>query len=58
MTAAVSALAAILAFALLIGGLALGQVFGRPAIKGSCGGLACVRGTRCEGCMGVEENPK
>ncbi|MCR8725533.1 (Na+)-NQR maturation NqrM [Frigidibacter sp. ROC022] len=31
-------------------GLSLGVLFGRPPIKGSCGGLACVPGAACAGC--------
>ena len=35
---------------LAIGGLALGVMAGRPPIKGSCGGLACVKGIDCVTC--------
>ena len=35
---------------LSVAGLAIGLLFGRPPIKGSCGGLACLKETRCEGC--------
>ena len=35
---------------LAAGGLAVGLLFGRAPIKGSCGGLACRHGTGCEGC--------
>lgn len=35
---------------LSIAGLALGLLFGRGPIKGSCGGLACVEGADCEAC--------
>lgn len=32
------------------GGLAVGLFFGRPPIRGSCGGLACRKDTECDGC--------
>lgn len=35
---------------LSIGGLALGVIAGRPPIKGSCGGLACLKGVDCGAC--------
>lgn len=43
----------ILAFFLIllaIGGLALGVMVGRAPLKGSCGGLACVKGLDCGTC--------
>lgn len=43
----------IFAFAILLlsmGGLALGVMAGRKPIKGSCGGLACVKGIDCGAC--------
>ena len=36
----------LLAFA----GLSLGAIFGRPPIKGSCGGLSCIPGADCAAC--------
>lgn len=35
---------------LAIGGLAFGVMAGRPPIKGSCGGLACLKGVDCGAC--------
>lgn len=35
---------------LAIAGLSLGVMLGRPPIKGSCGGLACVPGVSCSAC--------
>ncbi len=43
----------ILTFAILlvaIAGLAVGVLAGRAPIKGSCGGLACVKGIDCGVC--------
>ena len=31
-------------------GLAVGLFFGRPPIRGSCGGLACRNDTNCDAC--------
>lgn len=31
-------------------GLALSVLFGRPPLRGSCGGLSCIEGIECEGC--------
>ncbi|MBW6418579.1 MULTISPECIES: (Na+)-NQR maturation NqrM [Celeribacter] len=33
-----------------VGGLALGSLFGRGPVKGSCGGMACLKDVACEGC--------
>lgn len=35
---------------LSVAGLAVGLLFGRAPIKGSCGGLACIDGGSCEAC--------
>jgi hypothetical protein len=43
----------IFAFAILLlamAGLALGVMAGRKPIKGSCGGLACIKGIDCGAC--------
>lgn len=43
----------IFAFAILllsVGGLAIGVMAGRKPIRGSCGGLACVKGFECGSC--------
>jgi hypothetical protein len=47
----VTILAAVFLVALAMGGLALGILLGREALKGSCGGIAC-RGA-CESCPGL-----
>ncbi len=43
----------LLAFAIIllaIGGLAIGVLFGRPPIKGSCGGVIASKGIDCGAC--------
>jgi hypothetical protein len=35
---------------LAICGLGLGVIVGRPPIKGSCGGLSCLKGIDCSTC--------
>lgn len=43
----------LLAFVLIllaIAGLAVGVLFGRPPLKGSCGGAACLKGIDCAAC--------
>ena len=37
-------------FALVAAGLAVGVMAGRGPLKGSCGGMACLKGEACEGC--------
>lgn len=31
-------------------GLGLGSLLGRGPVKGSCGGMACIKDIACEGC--------
>ncbi len=40
-------------------GLGLGSLLGRGPIKGSCGGMACLKDIACEGCphRKAEEKP-
>ena len=45
-------------FLLAIGGLAVGVLFGRPPIKGSCGGLNCITGVDCGGCRAARKARK
>lgn len=49
----------ILAATILLGlamlGLALGVLFGRPALKGSCGGIACAGA--CQACPNRDKDP-
>lgn len=35
---------------LSVAGLAIGVIMGRAPIKGSCGGLACIKDAGCAGC--------
>lgn len=37
-------------FLLAFGGLAIGVMAGRAPIKGSCGGLNCIKGVECGVC--------
>ena len=37
-------------------GLALGVIFGRAPLKGSCGGIACATGLSCRGCRKGEDH--
>lgn len=37
-------------FLLAAGGLGLGLMLGRGPLKGSCGGMACLKDVACEGC--------
>lgn len=46
--------AATLLAILAVGALALGVLFGRPALKGSCGGIAC--SGACHACPNREEH--
>ena len=41
---------AIVIFALVAAGLGLGLLVGRGPLKGSCGGMACLKDVACEGC--------
>lgn len=38
-------------FLLAGGGLALGVLFGRAPLRGSCGGLACHKAISCDACQ-------
>lgn len=41
----------VLAIFLLAGlGLGLGLMLGRGPLRGSCGGMSCVKGAACDGC--------
>lgn len=41
-------------FLLAAGGLGLGLMLGRGPLKGSCGGMSCLKGAACEGCPNRE----
>ncbi len=47
-------------FVLAVAGLSVGVMLGRAPIKGSCGGLACIKGADCSACphRGHEEERK
>lgn len=40
----------LLVILMAIGGLSIGLAFGRGPIKGSCGGLSCIKEAECSGC--------
>jgi hypothetical protein len=40
---------------LAIAGLAVGRMFGRAPLKGSCGGLSCAEGATCACGRGKED---
>lgn len=51
----------LLAFAIIllaICGLAVGVLFGRPPLKGSCGGLNCIKGADCGACSANRRTPR
>jgi hypothetical protein len=39
-------------------GLALGAIMGRGPVKGSCGGVACIKGAQCTACAGRDEEER
>ena len=43
---------------LAIGGLAIGVLFGRPPLKGSCGGASCITGVDCGACRARHGAPE
>jgi hypothetical protein len=43
-------LLSLILFLAAIGGLAVGILFGKAPIRGSCGGLSCARDFDCAGC--------
>lgn len=40
-----------------IAGLAVGVLFGRPALRGSCGGLSCGTSPACTACTARKKEP-
>jgi len=44
-------------FAMAMTGLAVGVLAGRPPIKGSCGGIACLKGASCGVCTRERPQP-
>lgn len=47
-------LLAILVVGLAVIGLSVGVMFGRRPLKGSCGGLTCIKGADCAACPNRE----
>ena len=41
---------AVIVVCLSVLGLAAGAIMGRGPVKGSCGGLACIKGVDCAAC--------
>ena len=39
-----------------VAGLAIGIMFNRPALRGSCGGIACIKTAKCSGCKFAKEH--
>ncbi len=46
-----------LIFLLAMAGLALGLIFGHAPLRGSCGGLSCVKDADCAACPKRKANP-
>ena len=45
-------------FLLAVGGLALGLALGRGPLRGSCGGMSCMKDITCEGCPRSAAEPR
>lgn len=45
-------------FLLAVGGLALGLALGRGPLRGSCGGMSCMKDIACEGCPRRSAEPR
>jgi hypothetical protein len=46
---------AVIVVSLSVLGLAAGAIMGREPIKGSCGGVACIKGADCAACAKRDE---